>query len=100
MHAERMGICTNVDQGPQCRTVGIGVTVSGNWNRGFGGDGIWHEVKGVWGWCFGGWERLTDGWDFLSRQVGSWYVYFYLRILVIETASFDREKWPTSKCPE
>lgn len=42
----------------------------------------------------------VDGRMGLPVAVGSRYVYFYLRISVIGTASFDREKWPTSKCPE
>lgn len=57
MHTERMGICTNVDQGPQCRTVGIGVRFPeigiaglggmefGMGSRGFG-DGVFGDGKG------------------------------------------------------
>lgn len=36
----------------------------------------------------------VDGRMGLPVAVGSRCVYFYLRILVIEIASFDREKWP------
>lgn len=86
----------------------INVRNAAPWGLGCGFRRLESRVWGGWdlAWGQGGLGMMflgmgkVDGRMGLPVAVGNRYVYFYLRIPVIETASSDREKWPTSKCPE